>query len=148
MSRYITFLFLCCAFPMVAQRDLTPNKKKDAFGTRDFRNLNSYGLQFQLGPTWTMTRSINEELDSPRGPYYHDPRGRLGVYGEIGMFHFPKRRSALSKKLKTILVSYYDWGIGFKYFRGAEDIRLDTVDAGGNVTSDIIKSSNFSYCYR
>ena len=48
------------------------------------------------------------------------------------MFHFPKKRSKLSLALKTVLVSYFDWGLGFKYFRGAELIHLDSLDNIGS----------------
>lgn len=135
---------------LMAQRDMTPSKRGDAFGTRDFRNLNNYGLQFQLGPTFTLTRLNNETFDTDfaadgfRGNYTHDPITRVGVYGEIGMAHFPMKRSRLSKKLKTILISYYDWGIGFKYFRGGEGMTVNYVDPGGVVTFTEDYEHNFS----
>ena len=44
------------------------------------------------------------------------------------MFHFPKKRSKLSLALKTVLVSYYDWGIGYKHFRGGEDTHYNLID--------------------
>ena len=150
MKNIVTVIFVLSSCVLMGQRDLTPNKRKDAFGSRDFRKLNNYGLQFQLGPTWTMTRLNNKvydvdfSIDSTRGAYYHDPKGRLGVYGEIGMFHFPKKRSKLSLMLKTVLVSYYDWGIGFKYFRGTENVHMDNTDAGGVVVSQEEDSYNFS----
>lgn len=138
MKYLILSALLISGFAVNAQRDLTPRKKKDAFGTRDLRNLSASGLQFQLGPTYTFTKTRNEVLEVDpatqlyRGSYYNDPRGRLGIYGEIGMFHFPKKRSKLSLALKTVLVSYFDWGVGFKYFRGAELIHLDSLDNVGN----------------
>lgn len=151
MGRLIVVLFLLTGSLAIAQRDLTPRKKKDAFGTRDLRNLSAYGLQFQLGPTFTMTRLANEtnEIDPAvqlyRGKYYNDPKGRLGAYGEIGMFHFPKKRSKLSLALKMVLVSYYDWGIGFKYFRGTEYIHLDSLDNVGNVIGEAEEQYNFGH---
>lgn len=124
-----------------AQRDFTPSKKGDAFGKRDFRSLHNYGFQFQLGPTFLMTRLDNKEIDVAtttdgfRGNYTHDPFGAPGVYAEIGMFHFPKKRSKLSEALNFIFISYYDWGLGFKYFRGGEKIHANFIDAGGVTVS-------------
>lgn len=113
-----------------AQRDLTPNSKKQAFGKRDLRALSNYGLQFQLGATYLMSRLDNPVRETTIVPgftaqHIHDPKGLLGAYAEIGMFHFPKKRSKLSLALKTVLVSYYDWGLGFKYFMGTENVHAD-----------------------
>lgn len=138
MKYLILGIVLITGLAVNAQRDLTPSKKKDAFGVRDLRNLSNSGLQFQLGPTYTFTKLKNDvhEVDPAtqlyRGSYYNDPKGRLGVYGEIGMIHFPKKRSGISLALKTVLVSYFDWGLGFKYFRGSELIHLDSLDNVGN----------------
>jgi hypothetical protein len=149
--RFIVFLIsLFVAGSTFAQRDLTPGSKRDAFGTRDLRQLNNYGLQFQIGGTYLMTKLKNEQVDVDvssggfRGNYTHDPFGRLGLYGEIGMFHFPKKRSKLSLALKTVLVSYFDWGVGFKYFRGGENIEANFTDALGTVIGSEDRAFNFS----
>lgn len=134
------------AFGAQAQRDLTPSSKKQAFGKRDFRSLGNYGLQFQLGATYLMSKLKNESFDvvsstgEMRGSYLHDPKGRLGGFAEIGMFHFPKKRSKLSLALKTVLVSYYDWGLGFKYFRGSE--ALEETPLSGTTVEEI---NNFEF---
>lgn len=136
---------------LLAQRDFTPSKKRDAFGTRDLRNLRNFGLQFQIGATDYLTRLKNPTLDaSPttegfRGNYQYDPFGKLGAYAEVGLFHFPKKRSKLSLALKTILVSYFDYGIGFKYFRGGEDVNMKFTDPLGNVLSEEDYRYNFSH---
>lgn len=138
-------------FAVYAQRDLTPSKKRDAFGTRDLRNLNNYGIQFQLGATTFLTRLNNEQVDVAtttdgfRGNYTHDPYGKVGAFAEIGMFHFPKKRSKISQALNFIFVSYYDWGVGFKYFRGAENITANFIDVGGTVTST--EENDFKFYY-
>ena len=111
----------------IAQRDLTPNSKKQAFGKRDLRALSNYGLQIQVGATYLMSRLNNPVHETTILPGFdikhsHDPKGLLGAYAEIGMFHFPKKRSKLSLALKTVLVSYYDWGLGFKYFAGTQNV--------------------------
>ncbi len=137
MRRFILFLFVFSSLAVFAQRDMTPSSRKQAFGKRDFRNLSNTGLQFQLGPTYLMTRTKNPSVlfdnGITNGRYIIDPKGLLGFYGEIGLTHFPKKRSKLSLALKTVLVSYYDWGIGFKYFRGQENISIDRLSPSGSV---------------
>ena len=138
MRYSLALALIYLAFGSLAQRDLTPTSRKQAFGKRDLRALSNYGLQVQVGATYLMTRlhnPTNEILTtsgSIRGTYLHDPKGQLGAYAEIGMFHFPKKRSKLSLALKTVLVSYYDWGVGFKYFRGMQTIETQLTDASGN----------------
>lgn len=124
-------------FNLSAQRDLTPTKRSQAFGSRDFRNLSNTGLQFQLGPTYMFTkRKTTEESFTSggnNGSYSIDPDGRWGGYAEVGLAHFPKKRSRLSLALKTVLVSYYDWGIGFKYLGGKESTTVNFYDSNGSV---------------
>ena len=147
----LIILVVCCSWSALAQRNMNPKKKSDAFGTRDLRSLNNYGLQLQLGATHLMTKLNNETVDVAtttngfRGNYLHDPVGKFGAYAEVGMFHFPKKRSKLSLALKTVLVSYYDWGVGFKYFRGGENIEANFLDPGGNVVSSDERNFDFSH---
>lgn len=149
--KYLIVIFsLTVGIGVFAQRNMNPTKKSDAFGKRDFRNLNNYGLQVQLGATYLMTRLNNETIDVAtttdgfRGNYVHDPYGKLGAFAEVGMFHFPKNRSKLSLALKTVLVSYYDWGVGFKYFRGGENIDANFLDPGGNTVSSDNRAFDFT----
>ena len=134
MKWLVSILLVLISASTMAQRDLTPNSRKSAFGKRDLRNLANYGFQFQLGATYLMTKPRNTEYEirteagELRATYLHDEFGRLGAFAEIGMFHFPKKRSKLSLALKTVLVSYYDWGIGYKHFRGGEDSYYNVVD--------------------
>lgn len=135
-----------------AQRNLNPRSKKDAFGKRDFRPLNDYGLQIQLGGTYLMTKLNNDftdvatTTDGFRGNYTRDPFGKIGFYGEVGMFHFPKKfpKLKISKEKTIVLISYYDWGLGFKYFRGGESIDAHFIDAGGTETGSEQRNYNFS----
>lgn len=150
MRYTIVILVLLFSVTVLGQRDFTPSKKRDAFGTRDLRNLRNYGLQFQLGATDYLTRLSNKQIDATtttdgfRGNYTHDPYGKIGIYGEVGMFHFPKKRSKLSLALKTVLVSYYDWGVGFKYFRGGENIHVNYLDVAGQLVSETDDAYNFT----
>jgi hypothetical protein len=128
MKRFELIIVLLMAFGALSQpRDLTPNKKRQAFGKRDFRNLNMYGLQVQIGPTYTLTRLKNRSYETtvPGETYTHDPSGLVGFFAEVGMAHFPKKRSKLSLWLKTVLVSYYDWGLGYKRVGGKEVTTLE-----------------------
>ena len=132
MKLIIGFIVVFISTLAFAQpRDLTPSKRSKAFGKRDFRALSGVGLQMQLGATYLMTNRKNELIEATHanndfvGNYMHDQFGKPGVYGEIGLMHFPKNRSKLSLRLKTVLVSYYDWGIGFKYFRGGENVSIN-----------------------
>lgn len=150
MKKIQLIIALLISFGSLAQRDLTPTKKSQAFGTRDFRNLSNTGLQFQFGATYLMTRpnSKNEILTYANGltdgTYSIDPSGRLGGFAEIGLTHFPKKRSKLSLALKTVLVSYYDWGLGFKYFRGVETITVNRIDPFGAVIGSQETSGEYS----
>ena len=133
-----------------AQRDLTPTRKRDAFGTRDLRSLSNTGLQFQFGATYLMTRPNGKNIETTYdngvtdGTYVIDPSGRLGGFAEIGLTHFPKKRSKLSLALKTVLVSYYDWGLGFKYFRGIESITVNRISPLGVVIGSQESSGEYS----
>lgn len=150
MKNIILLLAVTLTTSLFAQRDMTPSKKKDAFGSRDFRNLSYNGIQFQLGATFTMTRLKNKTFDTDvsddgfRGNYTHDPITQIGFFGEIGMAHFSSKRSRLSKKLNTVLIDYFDWGLGFKYFRGAENLLVNYVDIGGVTTSTFEEDYNFT----
>ncbi len=147
MKWMITAALVGLAFAGMAQRDLNPRNGNPFGGAESFKDYNLYGLQFQLGPTFLMNSPRNERYDVNgvfRGDYLHNPKTRLGAYAEIGMFHFPKKRSKLSQKLKYIFVSYYDWGLGFKYFRGAEDITANFEDASGGYIGSEDRTYNFS----
>ena len=126
MKILITLFLLFYSVLIIAQsRSLVPGKKSKMFGKRDLRDLRGFGLQSQFGLTYLMTSRNKEIVEAPGSIHENDSYGKLGVYGEVGMIHFPKKRSKLSLKMKTILVSYFDWGIGFKYFRGGENTNIN-----------------------
>ncbi len=132
-------LSLIFAGTTLAQRDLTPNSRRKAFGKRDFRNLSNTGLQFSFGPTYQFTRSVNKTyqsdvlLNGNRFRYTHDPGGRIGVFAELGMAHFPPGNPKFG--LKKRIISYFDWGLGFKLLGGTEQTIIDYTDASGNILS-------------
>ena len=149
-----TVLLIVLSFGLTAsaQKSLNPRNSKKMFGgPQSFKDYNLYGLQFQLGGTFLMNRLNNPTINAEnathgfRGNYTFDPKGRLGAYAEIGMFHFPKKFPKLRLKDKSIvLVSYFDWGLGFKYFRGAEDITTNFIDNTGVTTSTVDATFAFS----
>ena len=57
---------------------------------------------------------------------------------------FSTEDSKLSEALNFVFVSYYDWGIGFKYFRAGENIQLHEEDAAGNSIGVTDNPFNFS----
>jgi hypothetical protein len=142
-------------FSSLAQRDLTPGKKRGAaFGAVDFNNYKYSGIQVTGGLIYTKTRSdannvtqtIVDAADRPID-YTFDPAGKVGFFIEAGMAHFPKKQSQLSKRLKTILVSYYDWGLGLKMINGAENVTANYYNLGGQVISTLNETSAFSNAY-
>lgn len=149
MKNLLIAILVVLPIVVFGQRDLTPTKKGQGFGTRDFRNLGYTGMQFQLGATYLMTKMNYETVQytndstGASGQYTLEPRGMLGAYGEIGLVHFPKKRSKLSLALKTVLVSYFDWGLGFKYFRGLERMTVDRVTPTGGVIGSTLSEGNF-----
>lgn len=133
MKTITTALFLLSAIAIFAQRDLTPGKRRgDTFGKADYNDYRFYGLQVSAGPTYQLTRLTKNNptyttTDATGRPmdYTFDPAGKLGVFVELGLAHFPKKRSKISLALKTVLVSYYDWGIGFKLLGGSEHTTIN-----------------------
>ena len=64
MKLIIGFIAVFASTLVFAQpRDLTPNKRSSAFGSRDFRDLRGVGLQIQIGPTYLMTNRKNELVE-------------------------------------------------------------------------------------
>lgn len=124
---------------LFAQRDLTHTKSKSRNkvfgGAVDRRELRNYGFQFSGGPAYTLTRLHNETIhtQSESGrpvDYVIDPSGRIGGFAEIGMAHFPMGDPRL-KFIKKRFISYYDWGIGFKYLGGKETTEITNYDPTG-----------------
>jgi hypothetical protein len=79
--------------------------------------------------------------------YSFDPSGLPGAYIEVGMAHFTKKRSKLSLALKTVLISYIDWGIGFKLLNGQETTEINRYNASGSLNSTETGKSNYSNGY-
>src|SRR5690554_106666 len=107
------------------------NKKNQFYGNQRLHkplyrwvtgDYNRHGIQLSFGPTYTFTKigEENQELRIQSATpsqdtlilFSHEAKGRIGIFGEVGMVHITKRPRKL--------VHYYDWGIGFKLFGGRE----------------------------
>ena len=133
-----------------AQKNLIPGKRRsDVFGKSDYKDYRFFGLQLSGGPTFMATRSnannptYSGSYNGRPMDYTFDPAGLPGFYLEAGLAHFPKKRSNLSKALKTILVSYYDWGIGFKLLGGRESTVVNTYTPSGSLMNTYTGSGSF-----
>lgn len=142
MKSIIASLFVLSSIVIVAQRDLSPGKRRSAvFGKADYKDYRFYGLQFSLGPTFMKTRADKNNFtyntsDATGRPldYTIDPEGRVGVFAEMGLAHYPKKRGKISLALKTVLVSYYDWGLGFKLLGGTESTVINYYNPLGQLS--------------
>lgn len=142
MKSIVVLIFvLINIFPSIGQRDLSPKKGssrgKMFGGAADRRELRNYGFQFSAGPNYTLTRLHNETIrfQSNSGrpvDYTIDPSGRIGGFVEIGMAHFPMGEPKL-KFIKKRFLSYYDWGLGFKYIGGKEATDINNYDPTGTL---------------
>lgn len=150
MTRSILLVLLAVFSLSTAQAQQlykSKKKKKDYFGKAENPNdkVRPFGLQIQLGPTHTFTRLKNETMaaqDSSLGnfQYTHDPKGRLGVFAEIGFVHFNMKEP----KFKFgRFIDYVDYGIGFKVFGGYESTATDRLDAGGEVIGTTVGKGEF-----
>ncbi|MBI1836780.1 MAG: hypothetical protein HYR91_05890 [Flavobacteriia bacterium] len=136
---HLCFLFVLASTFVFSQRDLTPSKRKNAFGKVHNLEFRNYGLQFSFGPTYMLTKQKNEVFQSPADavrPYNYsfDPEGLVGVFAEVGMVHYPtgERKHPL---FKSRLITYYDWGLGFKYLGGTEKTTINFLSPSGSITN-------------
>ena len=141
MNKFLFLIILFIGFlnPLFSQRDLTQTKRKQAFGARDFRELKNHGFQISIGPTYMLTKKANPTYyteDSIRPfNYSFDPKGLVGIFAEIGMAHYPDKPLA-DVKLKLFghrIISYYDWGLGFKYLGGTEKTSIQYLNSAGKI---------------
>lgn len=137
-KKIVLCLTLLAFLPLFSEAQSTykPKKKRKDFfgGPEDFNDYKPWGVQVQLGGTYTFTRRTNPviglDTNNARYQYTHDPAGRLGIYAELGLAKFNMR------KAKTRLgraVDYFDFGVGYKLLGGRETTTLDQLDAMGNV---------------
>lgn len=143
--KYLAFLALIAlSFGCFAQRDLTmrSKKRKKVFGKTDLRELRYFGLQAQLGPSFMLVPMKKREVNIGTNRYTIDPDTRVGGFLEIGLAHFPKKA-----KISRI-ISYFDWGLGFKLLGGKEKV-LEERLIGGQVSgsTNFVNSFYNGYAY-
>ena len=152
MKWSLVFVLLIFVWTAHAQKNMNPRSGKKMFGgPQSFQDYNLYGLQFQLGGTTYLNGNENSTIetnlstDGFKGNYTIDPQSRLGFYGEVGMFHFPKKFPKLktSQKKSIVLLSYVDWGVGFKFFSGHEEIDVNYL----NTTGGFVSTENRNYSF-
>jgi len=152
--------YACCFFAVFfvffthAQRSMIPDKKtnkKAMFGKTDLNEYRPFGLMLSVGPTLsvpTRHRAITHpHHESGRPPYDFttQPEARAGVFAELGLIHYPKKRSKLSQKWNYIFVSYIDWGLGLKMWRGQETTQIDNLHP---TTLNVLSSEEFTGVFR
>jgi hypothetical protein len=154
LKKLILGLVVLSAFSLAAQRDLTPGKRRgDVFGKADYKDYRFFGLQVTGGLTYMSTRSDAKNTETMgtdsigRMGYSFDPQGKIGAFVDIGMVHFPKKRSKLSLALKYIFISYYDWGLGVKLLGGMETTNLNHYNSLGEVISTDTGKGSFNNGY-
>lgn len=151
----IVVLFVVNLFSIVAQRDLTPGKgkRKDVFGTTDYKNYLYTGLQITAGPTYMLTRRDSKNIvykTTENGrpmTYVIDPAGKPGVFIEVGLAHFTKKSSKLEESIGYRFVSYYDWGLGFKTLGGTEKTTIDYYNLNGEISETSEGNGDFNNGY-
>jgi hypothetical protein len=134
-----------------SQKVLVPKKRKDVFGKpKDYNDYTFYGLQVAGGLVQTLTRPdaanvlYRTTIDSRPIAYLIDPEGKPSYFLEAGMAHFPKKTSKLADKLNMALISYYDWGVGYKKINGYESTTITRYGAAGTQPSTEFAEGTFS----
>jgi hypothetical protein len=132
--KYLNLLFFLGILMNCFSQGYKPKKsKKDFFGgAKDYRSLANYGLQVQLGPTYTFaskpqhlpyTDSIGNQYDIEI-----KSKGKFGVHFDIGMAHFNVKKPWLRIGK---LYHYFDYGLNFKLFGGSEMTKYPIYDNVG-----------------
>ncbi len=126
LSLILSSIFIISS--IFAQKTFDPRKGKKYFGgsNNEVKKLSNIGLQISLGPTFTlaslnkMEKSASKDVNLGHlGTYDIKPSGKIGANIEIGLAHYNMH----SKKFSFgRIIDYFDYGVGFKYFRGTEKI--------------------------
>jgi hypothetical protein len=154
MHKYnIVIIILLFSFTNFSQstRDLTPNKKKNAFGKRDFGNYKPFGIQLSMGGIYLHGKKNSTWVDSDpstssRYRYNYTPKSGFGGFVEIGMAHFPSKGLSIPIGKKSIkLLSYWDWGIGVKFYGAEEKFSIQYLDNQQNVISTDYATARFNH---
>lgn len=115
-------------------------RRKDMMGgARDYRPLSNYGSQISVGATYTYGKPTNIDIDD-RISFQIVPKGRLGIYGDLGTTYFtPSDRGGIY----GALVKYVDWGVGASLFGGTETMKF--LNKSSNETSYYADGKFYNY---
>lgn len=148
MKYIIYILILNLSFVALAQKNLNPygKKRNQVFGKRDMREYKNYGMQYEGGFTHLRTKEndwvrINDG-DRPI-EYLVKPKGQLGMFVGIGMAHFPVTNPPKINILGQRVISYFDWGLGFKLFGGTESTDVNYYLADGSLFNSTHGNGSF-----
>ena len=150
--KIIFILFALITNSILGQKDFTPKNRKQAFGgPSDYRILRNWGPQISFGPAYTLTKKQNETvkvMNSHNLPedYTIDPKGSWGGYFDIGTANYPIKPTKFLIAGKRI-ISYYDWGLGFKYIGGKETTTINNYNSNGAITSTTIGNGKYHNGY-
>ena len=142
-----TFLFLI-AFPgLIFAQDYGFRKGDKG---NDYLMVRNKGITFAVGPTWqftpkTETFEITDNAGS-RGTTTIDPAGKIGFFGEFGMVVFPKWKALVPIKAlkKSRLLDYMDFTLGYRQYRGIENVTTKFTNALGEVTNQFDSKGTYA----
>lgn len=118
--------------------------------SNDYLYVKPKGITFSLGPTWQLTPDTETfeitDNSGSRGFTTIDPNGKTGFYGEFGMVVFPtcKGLIPLKKLKKSRLMDYFDFTLGYKHYRGVENVTTTFTNALGQITNEYQSAGNYS----
>jgi hypothetical protein len=129
----LSFLSLILAFSFSLHGQYVPKKKKKDFfgGQQDLsRQPSNIGLSLNIGPTFTMASSnkIASTITSS-----NSQAGKIGGNFEIGLTHYNMKSPKYSFGR---IVDYFDYGVGFNYYRGTENTNIALLDETGRETGE------------
>ena len=148
MKYFIIALSLLFGLLSFAQKNLNPygKKRNQVFGTRDMREYKNYGMQYEGGFTHLRTKENDwVRINDGNRPieYLVKPKGQLGMFVGIGMAHFPVTNPPKINILGKRVISYYDWGLGFKLFGGTESTDVNYYLADGTLFNSTHGNGSF-----
>ncbi len=149
MKYFIVAISLFLGLSSIGQRNMNPlgKKRSQVFGTRDMREYNNYGWQFEGGFTYLRTKPndwvrLNDDFGRPI-EYKVTPKGQLGMFFDVGMAHYPMTNPPKLNIMGKRVISYYDWGLGFKLFGGNESTDVNYYLGDGSLFNSTHGSGSF-----
>jgi len=144
----LLFLLMGWCSGAIAQYE-PPNSKRQFYGNQRIHkpmyrwvtgDYAKHGIQLSFGPTYTFTKMGESQSEIRLSPdslmqSSTEAKGRLGFFAEIGMVH-------ITRKPRKI-IHYYDWGVGYKQFAGAEHTNTSVYDSRDSLVGQIDGKGEF-----